>query len=58
MSDLIEWNIKSQIPNPKSRPGLGSTQPTPDGRIALLYVPCRWFAGVKARRRDNWLAYI
>jgi uncharacterized membrane protein len=26
--------------------------------IALLYVPCRWFAGVKARRRDWWLGYV
>ena len=26
--------------------------------IALLYVACRWFAGVKARRRDWWLGYL
>jgi len=26
--------------------------------IALLYLPCRWFADVKARRRGSWLAYI
>jgi uncharacterized membrane protein len=26
--------------------------------IAVLYVPCRWFVGVKARRRDGWLSYI
>jgi len=26
--------------------------------IALLYFPCRWFARVKSRRRDGWLAYI
>src|SRR3989475_3826931 len=26
--------------------------------IALLYSPCRWFARVKSRRRDGWLAYI
>jgi uncharacterized membrane protein len=24
----------------------------------VLYVPCRWFAGVKARRRDWWLSYL
>jgi uncharacterized membrane protein len=24
----------------------------------LLYFPCRWFAGVKARRRDWWLSYL
>ena len=24
----------------------------------LLYFPCRWFAGVKAQRRDWWLSYL
>jgi uncharacterized membrane protein len=26
--------------------------------VALLYVPCRWYAGLKARRRDAWLSYL
>jgi uncharacterized membrane protein len=26
--------------------------------IALLYVPCRWFARVKAEHRDGWLQYL
>lgn len=26
--------------------------------IALLYLPCRWFGDVKARRRDWWLSYL
>jgi uncharacterized membrane protein len=26
--------------------------------VAILYVPCRWFAELKARRRDSWLGYI
>lgn len=26
--------------------------------IAVLYLPCRWFAGVKSRRRDWWLSYL
>jgi uncharacterized membrane protein len=26
--------------------------------VLLLYFPCRWFAGVKARRRDWWLSYL
>jgi hypothetical protein len=26
--------------------------------VAALYFPCRWFAGVKARRRDWWLSYL
>ena len=28
------------------------------GVVVLLYVACRWFAGVKARRRDWWLGYL
>lgn len=26
--------------------------------IALLYPACRWFAGVKARRKNWWLSYL
>jgi len=26
--------------------------------VAILYLPCRWFAGMKARRREGWLRYI
>ena len=26
--------------------------------VILLYPLCRWFAGVKARRRDWWLSYV
>jgi uncharacterized membrane protein len=26
--------------------------------VTLLYVPCRWFARLKARRRVGWLTYI
>lgn len=26
--------------------------------IAILYLPCRWFADVKRRRRDPWLSYF
>ena len=28
------------------------------GGVLLLYPLCRWFAGVKARRRDWWLSYL
>lgn len=26
--------------------------------IVILYFPCRWFAGVKARSRSAWLSYL
>jgi hypothetical protein len=26
--------------------------------LLLIYPLCRWFAGVKARRRDWWLSYV
>jgi hypothetical protein len=26
--------------------------------MAALYAPCRWFAGLKRRRRDWWLSYL
>jgi len=26
--------------------------------IVLLYFPCRWFADLKARRKDRWLNYL
>ena len=25
--------------------------------VALLYLPCRWYAGVKRRRGSGWLSY-
>jgi uncharacterized membrane protein len=26
--------------------------------VALLYVPCRWYARVKTRQRSEWLSYL
>jgi hypothetical protein len=26
--------------------------------VAILYFPCRWFAGLKARSRAAWLSYL
>ena len=26
--------------------------------VLALYPACRWFAGVKARRREAWLSYL
>ena len=28
------------------------------GIVLVLYVPCRWYAGVKQRRHDWWLSYL
>ena len=26
--------------------------------VSTMYLPCRWFAGLKARRREAWLSYL
>ncbi len=26
--------------------------------VSSLYLPCRWFAGVKQRRHDPWLSFL
>ena len=26
--------------------------------VTLLYFPCRWFAGVKSRKREGWVSYL
>ena len=26
--------------------------------LAILYRFCKWFASVKARRKDSWLSYL
>jgi hypothetical protein len=28
------------------------------GTVLALYLPCRWFAGVKQARRSAWLSYL
>ena len=28
------------------------------GVVAALYLPCRWFAALKRRRREAWLSYL
>lgn len=38
--------------------GLGVAYVVWVGVVLALYPVCRWFAGVKARRRDAWLSYL
>jgi hypothetical protein len=38
--------------------GLGVVYLVWIGVVLALYPICRWFAGVKRRRRDAWLSYI
>jgi uncharacterized membrane protein len=51
-----------QFPPFQSPPGYGLGLPSvyliSAVVVAALYLPCRWFAGVKRRRRDAWLSYL
>jgi hypothetical protein len=38
--------------------GLGVVYAAWIGVVAALYPPCRWFAGVKARRPEWWMSYL
>jgi hypothetical protein len=26
--------------------------------VGILYFPCRWFAGLKARSKAGWMSYL
>lgn len=56
------WLIWHTFPPPQAAPGSGVRLRTTYliwfAVIALLYPLCRWYAGVKARRRDWWLSYL
>jgi hypothetical protein len=26
--------------------------------VLILYLPCKWFAGIKQRHRNVWLSYL
>jgi uncharacterized membrane protein len=45
-------------PQPGASFSLGVVYAIWIGVVAALYWPCKWFAGVKARRRDWWLSYL
>ncbi len=38
--------------------GLGAVYLIWLGVVLALYLPCRWFADLKQRRRDPWLSYL
>jgi hypothetical protein len=54
--------LQNPLMAPPAPPGTGFSLPVVYafwiGAIVLLYVPCRWYANVKARRRDWWLSYL
>lgn len=62
MSTLHTTHIMIQSTFGSARPGTGFGLPVVyaiwASVVTILYLPCRWFAGVKARRRDWWLSYL
>jgi len=50
----IDWN---NIP-PEVGFNLGVVYAAWIAGVLLLYILCKWFAGVKQRRRDWWLSYL
>jgi uncharacterized membrane protein len=50
--------VFSPPPAPGSGFGLGMVYVFWILGVVLLYPLCRWYAGVKARRRDWWLSYL
>lgn len=38
--------------------GLGTVYLVWIAVVGVLYFPCRWFAGLKRRRKDPWLSYL
>ncbi len=58
----IGWMFGSQIGQGGPPPGTGFNLVVVYAAwlagVLLLYPLCKWFAGVKARRRDWWLSYL
>jgi uncharacterized membrane protein len=50
---LLEWQANERFGFP-----LWVTHAVWIVGAVLLYFPCRWFANLKARRRDWWLSYV
>ena len=58
----VRWMFGSQINFNGPPPGVGFNLAVVYAcwivGVLLLYPLCKWFAGVKARRRDWWLSYL
>ena len=58
----VSWLWQSPINFGQSQPGIGFNLGVVYlawiAGVLLLYPLCRWFAGVKQRRRDWWLSYL
>jgi len=58
----VRWMFGSQINSNGPPPGSGFNLAVVYAcwivGVLLLYPLCKWFAGVKARRRDWWLSYL
>jgi len=58
----VGWMFGSQIGSSGPPPGVGFNLAVVYGcwivGVLLLYPLCKWFAGVKQRRRDWWLTYL
>jgi uncharacterized membrane protein len=58
----VGWMFGSQINSNGPPPGIGFNLAVVYAcwivGVLLLYPLCKWFAGVKARRRDWWLSYL
>jgi uncharacterized membrane protein len=58
----VSWLWQSPLNFGQPQPGigfnLGIVYLVWIGGVLLLYPLCRWFAGVKQRRRDWWLSYL
>ncbi|HEY4301586.1 MAG TPA: heparan-alpha-glucosaminide N-acetyltransferase domain-containing protein [Candidatus Didemnitutus sp.] len=50
--------LSSGPPPPGAGIGLGATWLVWIALVAALYLPCRWFANLKRRRKDAWLTYF
>ena len=58
----VAWMFSSPVDSPGPPPGVGFNLAVVYvcwlAGVLLLYPLCKWFAAVKARRRDWWLSYL